>query len=117
MFFLKYQFADSNGNLFSNPNTTSHQYFAELWNGTAQVSGFTFGSRILNAFTIMFYPSNVATSTINSGILTGLYTIRIVDLNKTDIANPIYSNLTGSIFFITKLSNPNLTALTILYPK
>lgn len=103
--------------MFSNPVTTNHTFIAELWNGTSQVSGFAFAVKFLNAFTLMIYPSNVGTSTVNSGILTGPYTVRVVDINNSNATSPVYTNLTATIYFITKLNNPSITNLTIIYPK
>jgi hypothetical protein len=117
MFFLSYRFADSRGIVFKEPNLTSHSFFAELWNGTTQVSGFSFGMRLLNPYTMIFYPSNIASSTVNSGIMTGAYTIRLINLNSSDPLNPVFSNLSTSVYFITRLNNPAITNLTLIYPK
>ena len=81
------------------------------------MSGFAFAVKFMNAYTLMIYSSNVGTSTVNSGILTGPYTVRVVDINNSNATSPVYTNLTATIYFITKLSNPSITNLTIIYPK
>lgn len=66
MFMVRYKFADSNGNFITSPATVGHTYWAELWNGTAQITTFSFAIQFLNNQTILFYPINVAVSTVNS---------------------------------------------------
>ena len=65
----------------------------------------------------MFYPKNVAISTVNAGILTGPYTIWVVDLNSTNATNPIYTNLTVTLYIISKLPNPSITNFTMVFSK